>query len=273
MGTGWRPAPLSGSGQGHPHSAATLPSEDPGGLGGGAHPRTHKAADSLDAGAVRTGPELFTLPAGISCHLDLGEVGAVRLLGRANLGTHRAHTGPAGSPLCLPTLANPYECEMLTSVSPLTPPSRLQQVWDRCSWAGVVTGFQVLRVFGPSLSPQGLCSLAPGVLRPWVWTQEGDVCVQHGDAPSPAGASALQPCQPLHPLLGPGDDPQLSHSNTVTADPSAYKPRRHPVDLGHPGWCGPAEHQERGRRDPCRAHRPVTPQTRDPTDPVTPQTP
>lgn len=57
----------------------------------------------------------------------------------------------------------------------------------------------------PSLSPQGLCSLAPGVLRPWVWTREGDVCVQHGEAPFPAGASALRPCR-----RGPGDDPQLS---------------------------------------------------------------
>lgn len=207
MGTGWRrPALLSGSGQGHPHSAATLPSEHPGGPGGGPRPRTHKAAASLDARAVGAGPELSTLPAGISCHPDLGKVGPVGLLGRASLGTHRARTGPAGSPSCLPTLAD-HRNEMASSVSPRAPP--FTPDFGRSGTGALGRGWSpVSRCRGscePSLSPQGLCSLAPGVLRPWVWTREGDVCVQHGEAPFPAGASALRPCR-----RGPGDDPQLS---------------------------------------------------------------
>lgn len=118
MGTGWRrPALLPGSGQGHPHSAATLPSEHPGGPGGGPRPRTHKAAASLDARAVGAGPELPTLPAGISCHPDLGKVGPAGLLGRASLGTRRAHTGPAGGPLCLPTLADHRERGVLVRLT------------------------------------------------------------------------------------------------------------------------------------------------------------
>lgn len=53
---GWRrPAQLSGSRQGHRHSAATPASEGSAGPGGGSHPRTRGAAASPDAGAVGAG--------------------------------------------------------------------------------------------------------------------------------------------------------------------------------------------------------------------------
>lgn len=107
-------------------------------------------------------------------------------------------------------------CSRLFHLSPR--PSRLQQVWDRCSWERVVTGFQVSRVFGPSLSPQGLCSLAPGVLRPWVWTQEGGVCVQQGDAPSLLEPLPSSPASPSVPCLDPTDPVTQAWPMSVAED-------------------------------------------------------
>lgn len=204
MGTGWRrPALLSGSGQGHPHSAATLPSEHPGGPGGGPRPRTHKAAASLDARAVGAGPELSTLPAGISCHPDLGKVGPVGLLRRASLGTHRARTGPAGSPSCLPTLAD-HRNEMASSVSPRAPPFTPSAGLGQVLWGG--GGHRFPGVEG-LVSP----ALALRVCAAWPLVSSGPGC---GHGRETCVSSMEKPLSLLEPLpSGPAaGDPGMTHS-------------------------------------------------------------
>lgn len=141
---GEKASTVSGSGQGHPTLQLLCPASTLVASGGGPRPRTHKAAASLDARAVGAGPELPTLPAGISSP-GSGQGGSSGAARKGELWDTQGSHWACREPLWLSHLLTHRERGVLvrfTSGPALHASAGLGQVL----WEGVVTSFQVLRV-------------------------------------------------------------------------------------------------------------------------------